>query len=137
MQLINCDINIILTWSENCVNSEGNRATNFAIIDTKLFVLVVSLSTQDNTTLLQQLKLELRHTINWNKYQSRISLERPNLYLDWSSEYSIDPNFQRVYRLFVLSFENNAHRTIYTGYFFPKVEMKDYNVMIVRQNFCD
>ena len=41
------------------------------------------------------------------------------------------------YRLFVLSFENNAHRTRYTGYFLPKVEIKDYNVMINGQSFFD
>ena len=52
--LINCEINLILTWSANRVISEGNRVTTFAITDTKLYVLVVTLSTQDNTKLLQQ-----------------------------------------------------------------------------------
>ena len=95
---------MILTWSANCVISEGNRATTFAITDTKLYVLVVTLSTQNNTKLLQQLKSGFRSTINWNKYQSKVSTERPNEYLD----YLIDPNFQGVNRLFVLSFEDNA-----------------------------
>ena len=75
MPLINWEINLILTWSANCVISEGNRATIFAITDTKLYVPVVSLSTQDNTKLLQQ--LGFRRTIDWNKYQSKISTERP------------------------------------------------------------
>ena len=53
--LINCEINLILTWSANCVISEGNRVTTFAITDTKLYVPVVTLLAQDNAKLLQQL----------------------------------------------------------------------------------
>ena len=37
----------------------------------------------------------------------------------------------------VFSFENNAPRTRHTGYFLPKVEIKDYNVMIDGQNFLN
>ena len=59
MPLINCQINLILTWNANCVivstNVENQNAT-FAITDTKLYVPVVTLSTQDNAKLLQQLK---------------------------------------------------------------------------------
>ena len=62
-----------------------------------------------------------------------MSIERPNEYLD----YLIDPIFQGVNRLFVLSFENNAHKTRHTGYFRPKVEIKDYKVMIYGQTFFD
>ena len=71
--------------------------------------------------------------INWNKCQSKVSIERPIEYLD----YLIDPSFEGVNRLFVLSLENNAHRTRHREYFLPKVEIKDYNVMIDRQNFFD
>ena len=45
-------------------------------------------------------------------------------------DYLIDPSFQGVNRLFVLSFENTIDRTVRTGYYLPKVEIKDYNVMI-------
>ena len=51
MQLINCEINLI--WSENCVISECDRERTFLITNTKLYVPVVALSTQDNTKLLQ------------------------------------------------------------------------------------
>ena len=44
--LINCEINLILTWSENL-----KFKTKFQIRDTKLYVLVVTLSTQDNEKL--------------------------------------------------------------------------------------
>ena len=56
MPLIDCEINLILTWSANCVISVANGATTFAITDAKHYFLVVTLSTQDNAKLLQKLK---------------------------------------------------------------------------------
>ena len=58
MLLINCEINLILTWSTNCALSDKitNQETTFAITGTKLYVLVVTLSTQDNAKLLKQSK---------------------------------------------------------------------------------
>ena len=53
MPLINCDINLILTWSANCVTFEVDSAKTFTITDTKFYVPVAVLSTQDNTKLLQ------------------------------------------------------------------------------------
>ena len=64
--------------------------------------------------------------INWNKYQSSIRIQKQNEYLD----YLTDPNFQKVNRLFVLSFDNNAARTEHREHFLPFVQIKDYNVMI-------
>ena len=49
----------------------------------------------------------------------------------------INLNFQGVNRLFILSSENNDDRTARTGYFLPKLEIKDYNVMIDGQNVFD
>ena len=57
--LINCEFNLIPTWSKKCViasNTAANQATTFAITDTNLYVPVVALSTQDNAKLLKQLK---------------------------------------------------------------------------------
>ena len=68
--LINCEVNLILAWSSTYVITNSTGAGRFTIIDTKLYVLVVTLSTQNNTKLLQQLKSGFKRTINWNKYQS-------------------------------------------------------------------
>ena len=70
MPLINCEVKLILTWSEDCVitNSTGER--KFKINDAKLYVPVVTLSAQDNAKLLQQLKYGFKRTINWNRHQS-------------------------------------------------------------------
>ena len=69
--LINCEINLILTCSANCFISIAaeNQATTFAITNAKLWVSVVTLSTDDNAKLLQQLKFVFKHTMNYNKYQ--------------------------------------------------------------------
>ena len=52
MSLINCEANLILTWSPTCVISSATGETKFKITETKLYVLVVTLSTQDNAKLL-------------------------------------------------------------------------------------
>ena len=129
MPLINCEINISVTWSEKCfiVNRTADgQEPKFPIVDTNIYVLVVILSAQDNSKLLQQLKTGFKLTINWNKYQSKPTLQTRNRYIN----YLIDPSFQRVNRILVLSFENDAHRRSYKRYFLPTVEIKDYNVMI-------
>ena len=61
-----------------------------------------TLSTQDNTKLLQQLKSGFKGTINWNKYQSDPKTHPQNRYLNLL----VDPSCQGVNRFFVLSFEN-------------------------------
>ena len=68
MSLINCEVNVILTWSSTCVITNSTGAGRFAITNTKLYVPVVTLSTQDNAKLLQQLKSGFKRTANWNKY---------------------------------------------------------------------
>ena len=47
--LINCEINLILTWSTYCVICKTDRSRAFAIADTKLYLSLGTLSTQDNT----------------------------------------------------------------------------------------
>ena len=131
MYLLNYEINLILTWSDKPVLSNDTKATTFAIPDTKLYVPVVILSTQDNAKLLQQLKLGFKKIINWNKYQSKVTIQALNSYLD----YLTDPSFQGVNRLFVLSLENTTDRTVHTQCYHSTVEIKDYNVMIDGQNF--
>ena len=120
MPLVNCEINLILTWSEDWVISSENGEKKLKIIDTKLYVPVVTLSTQNNAKVLEQLKSGLKRTINWNKYQTKVSAEGQNQYL----HFLIDPSFQRVNRLFVLLFENEGDTKVYIGYYLPKVEKK-------------
>ena len=135
MPLINCEVNLILTWSSACVliaiNILNQNAT-FAITDTKLYVPVVTLSIQENTKFLQQLKSGFKRVINWNKYLSKPELlaQNPNL------NHLIEPSFQGVNRLFVSAFEDDD-RTSDDKYYLPTVEIKDCNIMINSENFFD
>ena len=84
MSLINCEINLILRWSTNCVivsTNVANQDATFAITETKLYIPIVILSTQDNAKLLQQLKSGFKRIINWNKYLPKPELlaQNPNL----------------------------------------------------------
>ena len=63
MPLINCEVKLILTWSAGCI------ITYTDVTETNLYIPVVTLSTQDNTKLLTQLKLSFKRTISWNKYR--------------------------------------------------------------------
>ena len=109
MPLINCEVNLILTWSSTCVliaTTVPNQTATFEITDTKLYVPVVTLSTQENTKFLQQLKSGFKRVINWNKYLSKPDLlaQNPNL------NHLVEPSFQGVNRLFILAFENDDDR---------------------------
>ena len=98
MPLINCEIELILVWSRDCViiyTNVNNRAPTFTITETNLYVPIVTLSTQDNAKLLSQLKSGFKRTTSWNKY-----LVKPELLA------------QGVNRLFVLAFENDDQRKI-------------------------
>ena len=73
MPLINCEINLILTLPQNFVISSATGSKKLAITNTKLYVPVVTLSTEDNVELLKQLECDFKRTINWNKYHSKLT----------------------------------------------------------------
>ena len=121
--LINWVVNLILAWSSTCVITNSTGAATFEITDTKLYVPVATLSTQENTKFLQQLKSGFKRVINWNKYLSKPELLRRNANLN----HLVEPSFQEVNRLFVLTSHN--------AYYLPNLEIKDYNIMINGENF--
>ena len=149
--LINCEVELILTWSKNCVladmttrHAEGDNPAivaptglEFKITDTKLYVPVVSLSKENDIKLLEQLKSGFKRTIKWNKYRSQMTVQPQNNNLN----YLIDlPTFKNVNRLFVLWFtRDNAgdNRNSFSDYYEPGVEMKDFNVLIDGKSFFD
>ena len=98
-----------------------------------MYVPVVTLSDENDNKLLEQLKAGFRRTIKWNKYRSEISNQTKNNNLN----YLIDPTFTNANRLFVLSFENEDHRTSFSKYYVPKVEIKDFNVLIDAEPFFE
>ena len=113
MPLINCEISLQLKWTKNCIHVAGtaaNQNTRFQINDIKLYVPVVTLSTQE-----------------------KITNQGRNRYLD----FLIDLSFQGVNGLFVLSFKDDDGRETHKRYYLPTVEIKDFNVMIDGRNFFD
>ena len=92
MPLINCEVSLTLTWSENCViatfdkrtvrdtNNRDNSPTNaaFKITHCKLHVPVVTVSAENDKKLLEQLKTGFKRTITWNKHRSEMSNQTVN-----------------------------------------------------------
>ena len=114
---------VTLNWSAKFFLVDASiigQEPTFTITDTKLYVPVVTLSTQDNTKLLQLLKSGFKRTINWSKYQSKVTVQEQNRYLD----FLIDPSFQGVNRLPVLSFKNKGGMVSYIRYYLRLVEIK-------------
>ena len=106
----------------------------FKITDTKLYVPVISLSKENDTRLLEQLKIGFKRTIKWNKYRSQMTVQPQNNNLN----YLIDPTFTNVNILFVLPFaRDNAgdNRDSFSDYFVPNVEIKDFNILIDGKSF--
>ena len=138
MPLINCEFNLILTWSANgaiIYTDVANQIPTFTITETNqlLSIPLATLSTQDNAKLLPQLESGFKRTISWNKYLSKSELLAQNSNLN----HLVQPSFQGVNRLFVLAFEDDAQRTSNNRYYLPNVEIKEYNVMIDGKNFFD
>ena len=136
MSVINCEIELILNWSANCViiyTDVNNQVPILTITETNLYVPVVTLPTQDNANLLPKSKNGFKRTISWNKCLAKSELLAQNADLN----HLIEPSFQGVNRLFVLAFENDAQRTSDKRCYIPNVEIKDYNVMIDGKNLLD
>ena len=152
--LINCEVELILTWFKNCVlidkiikdddyNTDPGvyeinnpEDATFQITDTKLYVPVVTLSKENNINLLEKLKSGFKKTIKWNKYRSQMTIQKNNNNLN----YLIDPTFTNDNRLFVLSFPRNNNtdsRYSHSNYYVPKVIISDFNVLIDGKSFFD
>ena len=87
--LINREINLILTWSACFVIYFATWTKKTAITNTKLYVPVATLSTNENAELLQQLKTSFKGTIAWIRYQSKATIEKQNQYLGYLNDATI------------------------------------------------
>ena len=101
-----------------------------------MYVPVVTLSKENDTKPLEQLKTGFKKTIKWNKYRLEMTVQPQNN----NFNYLIDPAFPNVNRLFVLSFtRTNAGdgRDSFSGYYVSNVEIKDFNVLIHGKRLFD
>ena len=149
--LINCEISLDLEWSKNCeltskatrnrIAAQGdnplvnaiNNPTNAVFDITDCKVPLVTLSIENENKLFEQLKEGFKITVPWTKYRSHITNQTANNNLN----YLIDPTFTKVNRLFVLAFENEEDRSSFSKYYVPKVEIKDYKVLIDKKPFFE
>ena len=132
MSFINCEIELDLSWSKECIISEISRTTEirgnnrvtatettgatFQINIVNLHVWVVFLSINDNIKFLEKIKQGFKGTISWDKYRSEITAQSKINNLDFLT----DPAFTN--RLFVLSFKNgNDDPTLdsFDNYYIP------------------
>ena len=140
MPLINCKVYLELNWIEYCVLSSAGNTAKFEIIDTKLHVPIVTLSTKDSANLAKQLSEGFKRSVYWNSYETKpakVIEKGKNLYK------LLNASFQGVKRLFVLAYfivnggNDEAGIKDNKKYFLPRGEIKNYNVLIDGRNFYD
>ena len=147
MPLINCEIELQLTWSRTCVlgftHADGNdisvnalgtggdnqAVVSFQITDTKTYIPVVTLRSIESEKLLRNLERGFSKTINWNKLTVReTTIAQGNF------DIMIEPTFQGANRLFVLAYGNAANdadtRESTSRLFLPYRLIDSYNVSV-------
>ena len=137
MSLINCKVELSLEWSKNCILSSVANDSTFEITDTKLYVPVVTLKTEDNAKLSKLLSKGFKWPIFWNEYKV---IPNKNYNANEYIRERLDASIQEVNRLFVLAYgrENddateNSHRKC----FLPTMKIKNYKIEIDGRNFYD
>ena len=148
MPLINCKVHRELKWTRDSVMSTIADRT-FEIINTKLYVPIVTLSSKDNVKLVKLLEGGFKRSVYWNEYQ----IESRNFDNNNLKRFPLDASFQGVRRrLFVVAFNNTTlnvpndainntnnrvERNSHTKYFLPRVYISNYNELMDGRNFSD
>ena len=122
---IQCEINL------DGGNTEASTGATLTIKDCKLYILVVTLSKDDEIKLLTNLKSGFTREIIWNKYRSQMTTEEANNNLN----ILVDPTFTNVNRLFVLAYQTADDRQSFYQFYLPRVMIKDYDVIIDKLAF--
>ena len=81
LTLVNCELELDLSWIKDCILIQHHNhitGATFQINNAKLYALVVTLSINDNTKFLENIKPGFKRTISWNKYRSEIKTPPKN-----------------------------------------------------------
>ena len=137
--LINSKVELTVNWIERCVLTVANTAI-FKITDAKLYVPVVTLSTEDNVKLSTLLNEEFNRSIYWRKYKVTdnivVEIDAPNA--EKHIRELLDSSYKGVKILFVLAYDNNQVSVhSFKKYFLPRVRIEKYNIEIDGRNFYD
>ena len=152
ISLINTKLYTELNYSKNSVISDNAGATSFKITKTEIYVPAVTLNTEDNNKLNQLLDTEFKRKVYWNEYNSKIETIA-QAYNDNNYKRSLlHAKIPGVNKLFVMGFDDNVvnhnadlivdedekvKRDSHRKYFLPRIDIKDYNVLIDGRNFYD
>ena len=141
MPLTNCKIYLELNRIEDCILSSAGDSAKFKIMNPKLHVSIVTLSTKDNVNLTKQFNDGFKRSFYWNSYQTipaKVLNQGTNIYELLSA------SFQGAKMLFVFVYfiatndaNNEAGIKSNRKNFLPKGEINNYNVLIDGRNFYD
>ena len=126
MPLINCKVELSLTWNPNFVLTSLVGKSNFQITDAKLYVLIVTLSIEDNAKLTKLLNEGFKRSVYWNKYKviSNKTYNQNNYIREL-----LDTSYQGVKRLFVLAYDNKGDNPVtancHRKYFLPRIKIEN------------
>ena len=140
MPLINYKVYLELNWIEDYILSSAGNSAKFEITAAKLHVSIVTLSTKDSANLTKQLSEGFKRSVYWNSYKTR-----PAQVIEKGKNLCklLNASFQGGKRLFVLAYAiatgGNDEEGIKDNkkYFFPRGNIKNYNVLIDGRNFHD
>ena len=125
-----------LNFHWNGTLSSGRTAATFAITDTKLYVPVVTLNTEDDAKLSKLLREGFKRSVYWNKYKVILKDYVANNYIkEW-----LDASIQGFNKLFVLIYAYGNNITIensFRKYFLPRLKIENYNIETDGRNFYD
>ena len=145
--MINCKIELSLKWIENCVltlaaiganaNATGADSATFNITDAKLYVLIVTLSAEDNLKLSKLLGEGFKRPVYWNKYKiidNKVIEIADNNGEKYITEL-LDSSWQGVKRLFVLVYnnkegDNEVSVDSFKKYFLPRFKITILKLMV-------
>ena len=133
MPLINCKVELSLKWYENCILSSAGTAATFTITDTKLYVPVVTLKTEDNAKLSKLLNEGFKRSVYWNKNKI--------IFKNYDNEYireRLDASIQGVNRFFVLAYaysNNVTNENSFRKYFLPRLKIKIITSKLMEETF--
>ena len=134
MPLINCKVELLLSWNKNRILSSVSNDSTFEITDTKLYVPVVILKTEGNAKLLSK---GFKRSIYWNEYTV---IPNKNYNANEYLREGLDASIQGVKKLFVYAYgreNDDATENSHRKYFLPRMKIKNYNIEIDIRNFYD
>ena len=135
MPLINCKVELSLTWNSNCGLCTLAWASTFTITDAKLYVAIVTLSTEDSEKLSKLLSKGFTRPVYWNTY--KVTAEKSHN-VNVPTRDMTNSSCQGIKRLFVLAYEGDANRVTADSHrrvLLPRLEVKNYNIEIDGRNF--